>query len=322
MTVGLLPRTLLATLPTPLHLAPRLSEELGVEIWLKRDDLTGLGLGGNKARPLEFLIGAAESERADAFVTGGGPQSNWLMLAALAAVSRGMTAHLSVYGHPVRATGNLALISGLPGVEVSFTGSPDRTSVDSAIEDTAARLIAAGSRPFAVGRGGANAIGAFGYLLATAEIDDQLSSASAEPETLWLATGSGGTQAGLVAGHHFSPAARQVIGVTVSRPAEECRERVATISAEALKLSGREPVREVGWQIRDDQLGRYGAPSVAGKAAADLVARTEGVFLDPVFAAKAMASLIAAVRSEEVGRAVLLLVTGGAPTLFSNAEDE
>lgn len=317
MTIGLLPRTLLATLPTPLTAAPRLSEVLGIEIWLKRDDLTGFGLGGNKARPLEFLIGAAETEQADSLVTGGGHQSNWVMLAALAAVTRGMTAHLVIYGDPAPAGGNLALASMLPGVEISYTGHPDRGSVDPVIEEVSARLEATGGRPFAVGRGGANAIGALGYLVAATEIDDQLAEAGLQPEAVWLATGSCGTQAGLVAGHRLSPGPHRVVGVTVSRPAEECRRRVTEMSAEALSLSGRQAVGEVDWEVRDDQLDVYGASSAAGARATELMARTEAVFLDPIFGAKAMASLVAAARSGEAKGPVLFLVTGGAPTLFT-----
>lgn len=319
MTVGLLPRTILATLPTPLHTAPRVSEELGIGIWLKRDDLTGLGLGGNKARPLEFLVGAAESEGADSFVTGGGPKSNWLMLAALAAVSRDLRAHLVVYGNDADESANLGLVSNLPGVDITFTGSPDRESVEPLIAEVAARLAAIGGKPFVVGRGGANPIGALGYLLAVSEIDDQLSLDRVNPKEIWLATGSCGTQAGLVAGQQLSSASRRVVGVTVSRPEKECRERVAEISTAALALSGRKAIREVEWEIRGDQLDQYGSASPEGKAAADLLARSEGVLLDPVFSAKAFASLKAAVGRGEVEEPVIFLVTGGAPTLFDRA---
>src|SRR5262249_35726749 len=124
-----LPRVELATVPTPLRPAPRLSKALGVEIWFKRDDLTGFGLGGNKVRALEYLLGEAVHRGCDCLVTGSGPGSNWAMLGALAARRHGLDAYLVCYGAPVPATGNL-LLAQLGGAHVSFTGDPDRASAD------------------------------------------------------------------------------------------------------------------------------------------------------------------------------------------------
>jgi D-cysteine desulfhydrase len=294
-----------------------LSSELDVEIWFKRDDLTGLGLGGNKVRTLEFLIGAAEAEGADCLVTGGGPQSNWVMLAALAAVTRNMTAHIVCYGKRVQPSGNLLLIADLPGVEISFTGDPDRSSVDDRLEHVEFELRAAGRRPYVIGRGGATAVGTLGYLTATAEIDGQLADRDLKPHSVWLATGSCGTQAGLVAGHALSGSNRKIVGASVSRPVEECRMRIAELSRRALALIGAGNGEQVTWEVTGDQLDQYGKASPAGAEAAALAARTEGVFLDPVFGAKAMASLIARARTGSLNGPVLFLVTGGAPTLFS-----
>ena len=312
------PRATLAILPTPLTAAPRLSEELGVEVWCKRDDLTGFGLGGNKVRALEFLIGAARADHADVLVTGGGPQSNWVMLAALAAVTAGMGAKVVLYGEPVAPSGNLLLLASLPEVEITYTGDPDRATVDDGIARAVDHLRSAGCRPYAVGRGGGSAAGALGYVSATEELDRQLDEHGVQASCLWLATGSCGTQAGLVAGHALAGSVREVVGVSVSRPVDECRNRIVALSAGALELLGVEPTTSARWTVTGDQLGSYGAASPAGAAASALVARTEGIFLDPVFGAKAMAGLVAAAGRGDVDGAVVFLVSGGAPTLFAD----
>jgi D-cysteine desulfhydrase len=320
VSTGLAPGLTLALAPTPLHLAPRLSREAGVEVWLKREDLTGMGLGGNKVRALECLLSDAVDRGADCLVTGAGPQSNWAMLAALAARRCGLDAHLIYYGDPVVPTGNL-LLAVMAGARIRFTGSKDRASVDSAIEVLAAELTAAGRRPYAVPRGGATAVGALGYARATDELAEQMSARGLQPATVWLATGSCVTQAGLVAGARHREAAHRVVGVTVSRPAPECVRRISCLAAGALRLLAANSTRpEYGDDdvlVVDGYLGPgYGLQSNAGRRAARLVAHTEGVFLDPVFGAKAMAALLDHAREGLLTGPVVFLVTGGAPTLF------
>ena len=311
-----LARIRLATLPTPLQLAIRLSDAIGMEVWLKRDDLTGMGLGGNKVRALEFLLGDAVARGCDALVTGAGPQSNWAALAALAARRCGLDAFLAYYGGPVPATGNLALAA-LAGADVRFTGDPERTSVDTAIEAVANELEAAGRRPYPLPRGGATAVGSVGYAAASLELAAQLADARLFPSRLWLATGSCGTQAGLVAGARWLRLPYQVAGVTVSRPVEECEARVAALAGEVAAVVG--AAGPAGGDIRvvGGWLGPgYGRPSPEGEAAARLVARTEGVLLDPVFGAKAMAALVTAAAAGQERGPVVFLVSGGGPTLF------
>jgi len=309
------PRIRLGTLPTPLLPAPRLSEAVGVEIWFKRDDLTGLGLGGNKVRGLEFLLADALERGCDTLVTGGGPGSNWAMLAALAARTRGLDTVLVCYGDPVAPVGNMQLATTI-GADIQFTGDENRASVDSGVAAVADELRAAGHTPYPMGRGGATAVGALGYLTAARELAGQLADAGCVPTATWLATGSCGTQAGLVAGAAWQGLG-PVVGVTVSRPAEECVERVTTIARAAADLAG-VPAPDGPPTVVDGHIGPgYGKRSAEGDAAAELVARTEGVFLDPIFAAKAMAGLLAAVRRGEVAGPVVFLVTGGAPTLFT-----
>ena len=310
----------LATCPTPIEPAPRLSAEIGVDVWFKRDDLTGLGLGGNKVRGLEYLLGDALERGSDCLVTGAGPQSNWAMLAALAARRCGLDPFLVYYGPPVAPGGNLMLAE-LVGAEVHFTGELDRSSVDSGLEKLRGALTAAGRRPYVVPRGGATALGAFGYLLAAVELDGQLGDAGLRPSLLWLATGSCGTQAGLVAAAPVLRIPYRVVGVTVSRPRDECVERIASLAAGAAVLHGGEHAVPQEVTVLDGYLGPgYGHPSAAGAEAARLVARTEGVFLDPVFGAKAMAALVDAALAGRVDGPVVFLVTGGAPTLFGAAK--
>ncbi|MCW2631357.1 MAG: 1-aminocyclopropane-carboxylate deaminase [Pseudonocardia sp.] len=310
------PRVRLGTFPTPLQPAPRLSAEAGVEIWLKRDDLTGLGLGGNKVRGLEYLLADAERHGCDCLVTGGGAQSNWAMLAALGARMHGMDTVLVCYGDPVPPTGNMVLAE-LAGAEVRFTGDPDRESVNRGVQEVAAELRANGRKAYPLGRGGATAVGALGYVAASMELATQLRDIGIMPTELWLATGSCGTQAGLRAGAHWLQLPYEVVGVTVSRPVWECAARIDRIADEATVLIGASAVGSCPVVV-GGQLGpAYGRRSEAGDAAARLVARTEGVFLDPVFAAKAMAGLLAAARAGTVTGPLVFLVTGGAPTLFS-----
>jgi D-cysteine desulfhydrase len=286
----------------------------------KRDDLTGAGLGGNKLRGLEFLIADALARGCDCLVTGAGPQSNWTMLAALACLRYGIEPHIVCYGAaPERDEGNLRLHRWL-GVDVRFTGIADRSSVDAGIEAATRRLRAAGRRPYPVPRGGATALGALGYLRASRELAAQLAMLGRPPAGLWLATGSGGTQAGLVAGAACARAAYQVVGVTVSRTAAECRGQVRRLAVAAAELGGLDGVPGVIGEpeVRDGWIGPgYGIGSQAGQDAARLVAVTEGVFLDPVFAAKAMAALIAECRAGRLSGPQIFLVSGGAPTLFA-----
>lgn len=321
-----LPRVELATVPTPLRPAPQLSKTLGVEIWFKRDDLTGFGLGGNKVRMLEYLLGDALSRGSDCLVTGSGPQSNWAMLAALAARRCGLDAYLVCYGEPVPATGNLQLAE-LAGAHLTFTGSPDRASVDAGIATLADELRRDGRGPCVLPRGGATPIGALGYARASLELAEQLFATGLRPRQLWLATGSGGTQGGLLAGAYWLQLPFEVIGVTVSRPALECRQRVGELAAGAAMLcsADRNNVADVisrAATVVEGFLGPgYGIASAAATDAARLVAHTEGIFLDPVFGAKAMAALISA--SSGVGNnhraisPVIFLATGGVPTLFT-----
>ncbi len=319
------PRFPLALLPTPFVEAPRLSKVLGgPRIFIKRDDLTGFGFGGNKVRGLEYYIGEALNQKADVIVTGAGPQSNHIRAAAAAARVAGLEVVAVMHdSRPVETQGNL-LLDELLGVQLRFTNHPDRTRVDTEIEKVADELQRAGRRPYIIPRGGASALGALGYVEAVREINAQLETSGIHPSWLVLGTGSCGTQAGLLAGTKIYGAPYRILGITVSRPVTECLERITRLTRETTRLAGQDTeVMPEEVMVRDGFIGPgYGLPTPEGVEAIRLVARTEGLFLDPTYTGKAMAGLIAEIRSGRIGEdeTVMFLHTGGEPGLFAHPE--
>jgi len=318
----LLSRYPLALLPTPLVEAPRLSRALnGPRILFKRDDLTGFGFGGNKIRGLEYYLADALNRRADVIVTGAGPQSNHIRATAAAARVAGLDIVAVMHdSRPAETQGNL-LLDALLGAEVRFTNNPDRALVDTQIEEVAEELRRSGRRPYVIPRGGASALGALGYVECVRELDAQFRALDVRPARLVLATGACGTQAGLVAGAKRDGAAYSILGVTVSRPLDECVARVTRLANEAARLAGSEiDVRPHDVTVRAGFIGRgYGIPTPEGVAAIRMVARLEGIFLDPTYTGKAMAGLIDEIRSGRIGKAetIVFLHTGGEPALFA-----
>ncbi len=304
---------------------PRLSQALGgPRIFMKRDDLTGFGGGGNKIRGLEFYLADALAQGADVIVTGAGPQSNHIRATAAAARRAGMDVVAIIHDtRPAETQGNL-LLDYLLGVETRFTNSPDRAAVDGLIEAAAAELRSAGRRPYVVPRGGASALGSLGYLEFVAELNAQLEAAGVRPERLVLATGSCGTQAGLMAGAAIYGAPYRVVGITVSRSVEECLERVARIADETAQLAGCEiHIAPQDVIVLGDYIGPgYGIPTPECLEAIRLVARTEGIFLDPTYTGKGMAGLNGEIRAGRIreGETVVFLHTGGEPAIFAHPE--
>jgi D-cysteine desulfhydrase family pyridoxal phosphate-dependent enzyme len=311
----------LATLPTPLHRAERLERALGAPpLWIKRDDLTGFALAGNKARKLEYAIGDALARDCDIVLTGGGPGSNHCRGTAAAARVAGLECVVVMYGtEPARPRANLSLIRG-PGAEVRFTGDRDRSSVDLALERAAKELEAEGRRPYVIPRGGASAVGAYGYAVAAPELAVQLDDAGVEPAVVVVATGSCGTQAGLLTGAAALGRRWRIVGATVSRPPEECRARVLELSAGVAEPLGGPTPSPDHIEIVDARGPGYGVPSDQGRRAARLAADTEGLLLDPVFTAKAMGALMETVRGELDGPAVFVH-TGGTVEAFEEWSD-
>lgn len=318
-----LPRLHLGTLPTPLHPAKRLSAALdGPAIWFKRDDLTGFGLGGNKIRKLEFLAADALAQEADTLVTGAGPQSNHVRATMAVAAFLGLRGVAVFHGsRPSETQGNL-LLGELLGAEIIFTNDPDRSQLDNHIIAEGERLKAAGRKPYLIGRGGASALGSVGYVAASLEMLSQLLELHLQPDYLFCATGSCGTQAGLLVGTKWLQSDYHLCGISVSRQRPECLVRIETLARETAALLGLEldlSADEI--VVYDDYIGQgYGIPSPEGIEAIRLVAGTEGIFLDPVYSGKAMAGLIDLIRQGKLGRdkTVLFLHTGGVPSLFSH----
>jgi len=298
--------TRLALLPTPLVPAPRLADALGLtSLLVKRDDLTGFAVAGNKARQLEALLADAVAQRADVLVTGGTVGSNFVQAAAAAAAWAGMRCVVVLAGPPVPRTShpNLAAATSW-GAEVRFTGDVDRASVDSALPVVAAELAATGCRPYVAPRGGASAAGAVGYRFAVDELLEQLD--GADPVVV-LAAGAGGTLAGLVAGVVAAGRPLCVVAVSVSRPADQLRDRVLELACMVADRQGEPRPLAGDVQVVDGRGPGHGMASPEGDRAAALALRSAGLVLDPVYTAKALAALptIAA------GRPALFWHTGG-----------
>lgn len=279
-------RTELAALPTPLHEAPRLAQAIGVRgrLLVKRDDLTGFAVAGNKARPLEFLIAEAVRRGADVLVTGGAPASNYCAAAAAAAAFAGLDCVLVYAGDSGRHPNRTA--AALWGAEVRWTGDPDRASVDSGIERVADELTRAGRTPFVTPRGGATAIGTLGFHLAARELRDQLPG----PATVVVAVGSGGTIAGLLSGAAALGDLR-IRGASVSRPPEQTAERVLGLACAGSELLGTRPPVDADVVIADARGPGHAIASAEGERAAAIALRTAGLVLDPVYTAKALGAL-------------------------------
>ncbi|WP_432035125.1 D-cysteine desulfhydrase family protein [Streptomyces cucumeris] len=305
------PRAPLATWPTPLEPAPRLARALGLgedDLWIKRDDLIGLGGGGNKVRKLEWLCGAALADGATALVTTGAPQSNHARLTAAAGARLGLDVVLVLAGSPgSSSSGNLAL-DGLFGARVEWAGEGDAGTLATAAEHVAQRLRQEGAVPAVIPFGGSSPVGARGYLECARELLDQ----APELTTVVTALGSGGTMAGLVAG--LGP--DRVLGVhcgAVPAPA-------TTVSALATTLTDT-PCPPKALRVRLDQVGDgYATLTEPVMSALTLAARTEGLVLDPIYTGRALAGLTAAVRDGDIipGLRTVLLHSGGLPGLFGH----
>lgn len=310
------PRVELTTLPTPLERAPRLSSELGVEVWLKRDDVGSLGLVGNKVRKLEFTLGEALAQGAGAVVTLGAPQSNHARATASAAARLGLHAVLVMGGErPAGSpTGNL-LLDELFGAELLFAGTHEWAQLAAAVEAVAQERAGAYTLP----AGGSSPVGALGFLAAYAELLGQLESAGVRAQHVYHASTSGGTHAGLLLGHALAHGGPAPVGFDVGQIVPDARGLIAWLANEAGALLGADPaLTEDDVHLDSSQLGDgYGAFTEAGIEAIGLLARTEGVVLDPVYSAKGMAGLVADVRAGRVEGPVVFWHTGGGPSVFA-----
>jgi 1-aminocyclopropane-1-carboxylate deaminase/D-cysteine desulfhydrase-like pyridoxal-dependent ACC family enzyme len=305
--------------PTLVEPMPRLGNALGggLRLFIKRDDAIAFGFGGNKVRKLALVAAHAKAEGADTLITAGGVQSNHARATAAAAAKLGMRAVLVANGgRPGRLTAN-ALIDDLLGAEVVYVSSrADRAPM---MEDIAAGLKRDGRRPYIIPIGASMPLGALAFALAIAELVDQMP----PPDVIIHSTSSGGTQAGLVAGCSLLGLQTRVMGISADDSSASLQAHVRTIvegTADLIGIDRSALARGTAIHVDDRFVGRgYGIPTEQSRAAIELAARTEAIFLDPTYTAKAMAGLIAYAREQQFasGETILFWHTGGQVGLFA-----
>ena len=314
------PRLELIGAPTPLEYLPRLSDHLGRDIFIKRDDVTPIALGGNKLRKLEFLAADALREGADTLVTAGAIQSNHVRQPAAVAAKLGLHC-VALLENPIGTTAENYLTNGNRLLLDLFNAQVEMcdalTDPQAQLGELATRLEAQGFRPYTIPVGGSNALGALGYVESAQEIAQQCEGAVAISSVV-VASGSAGTHAGLAVGLAQLMPQAELSGVTVSRSVEAQKPKVVAIQqalAQSLELQARADIT-----LWDDYFAPgYGTPNDAGMEAVKLLAQLEGILLDPVYTGKAMAGLIDGIsqkRFKDEGP-ILFVHTGGAPALFA-----
>ncbi|EPI0665361.1 D-cysteine desulfhydrase [Klebsiella quasipneumoniae] len=314
------PRLELIGAPTPLEYLPRLSDHLGREIFIKRDDTTPLAMGGNKLRKLEFLAADALREGADTLITAGAIQSNHVRQTAAVAAKLGLHC-VALLENPIgtRADNYLSngnrLLLDLFNTQIEMCDA--LTDPAAQLDELATRIEAQGYRPYVIPVGGSNALGALGYVESALEIAQQCEDA-VKISSVVVASGSAGTHAGLAVGLEQLMPQAELIGVTVSRAVADQLPKVVALQqavANSLELQAKADI--ILW---DDYFAPgYGTPNEEGMAAVKLLAQLEGILLDPVYTGKAMAGLIDGItqkRFKDEGP-ILFVHTGGAPALFA-----
>ena len=318
------PRAALLSGPTPIEALPRLSEELGVEVSIKRDDLTGIGLGGNKIRQLEFYFGNALAEGADTILITGAVQSNFVRSAAAVAAKLGLDAVVQleerVPGQEriYYETGNVLLDDLFGARRISFPVGEDESAADQALRDEAARLREKGRKPYVIPLGADNPPhGALGYMIAAKEISEQ----GWAFDCAVVASGSGATHGGFLCGLRALGISTPVYGACVRRSRDLQQPRIRTVTHRIEALLGCEPfIGDDDIIVSDAALAPgYGLVSDIGWEAMRMLARLEGLVVDPVYTAKSLAVLIDQVRNGTIakGSRVLFVHTGGQPALFA-----
>jgi len=314
-----IPRVELAYAPTPLLKLERLSAEIGVELWVKRDDLTGLLETGNKIRKLEFLVGEALAQNADTLITCGTLQSNCCRCVAAVAARLGLRAVLALKGAPpAEYDGNL-LLDRLLGADVRYCSDAEWAKIDEVLQDLAARERAAGRVPYVIPESGATVVGALGYLTCGQELAQQVRHGAPEFDTVVITAFSGGSQAGLLMARQLAGLRAEIVSVPVAWEGAAVQDYVVDVIERARHRFGLpvDPPRQV--RLLDGYQG-------AGRAEIrreelDLVlklARLEGLVLDPVYTAKAFGGLLDALRRDRkaLGRRVCFVHTGGVFSVF------
>jgi len=322
------PRVSLAHLPTPLEYLPRLSEHLGgPEIYVKRDDCTGLATGGNKTRKLEFSMGEAIQQSADTIITVGAVQSNHVRQTAAAACKLGLKCEV-LLEHRVQDPSDTYANSGNVFLDRIFGANlrehPGGTDFDAAIAEVADEIRANGGSPYIVPGGASNAVGALGYVDCGIELLQQFKDQNLSIDHIVTATGSAGTHAGLAVGLRGSGSDMPILGIGVNAPQDVQEERVYKLAVETAGLVG-----TPGCVAREDIIADcnfigpgYGEPTESMNEAVLMLARFEGLLFDPVYSGKALAGMIDYVRQGRFtkGQKIVFLHTGGSAALFAYAD--
>ena len=314
-----IPRVELAATPTPLLKLERLSAELGVELWVKRDDLTGLLETGNKIRKLEFLVGEALAQSADTLITCGTLQSNCCRCVAAVAARLGLRAVLALKGEPpAEYDGNL-LLGRLLGAEVHYCSDAEWTKIDEVLEDLAARERAGGRAPYVIPESGATVTGALGYLACGQELAEQARHGAPPFDTVVVTAFSGGSHAGLLMARQVAGLRAEIVSVPIAWEGARVRDYVIDVVDRARRRYGLpvEPPREV--RLLDGYQGAGRAEIRREELETVLrLARLEGLILDPVYTAKAFGGLLDTLRRHpgSLGRRVCFVHTGGVFSVF------
>src|SRR5688572_14975705 len=318
MNLARFPRVELGHLPTPLEFLPNLTRSLGAaRVFVKRDDCTGLGLGGNKTRKLEFALGAARAAGADLLITSGATQSNHVRQTAAAAARLGLPCWCAIADaipdppRGYRDNGNV-LLDELFGAELHVAAGTLEAEV-ARLESLARK---SGRTPFVIPVGASDPVGSLGYVACAAELLSQCAQLRLNPGRVIVGTGSAGTHAGLLVGLRLGGSSIEVIGVAVSETSQIKQDKVRALSERTLELLGARADLLAANDIRviDTHVGPgYGIPAPDTIDAMRIAARTEGLVLDPVYTGKAMAGLLALSRNGEFAdsRDVIFLHTGG-----------
>lgn len=310
------PKVQLATLPTPLHPLRNLSADLGIDLWIKRDDLTGFALGGNKVRKAEYLLGDALARNAQVLITAGAVQSNHARVMAAAAASAGLECHLLLSGAaPKEMRGNMAL-NHLAGAVIHYVKAPQMRA--EAMRALAQSMERQRKAAYVVPIGGSNEIGARGYVRCYEEILSQLRE-NKKPVRIVFASSSGGTYAGLLAGRAIVGGSLRLLGIRVDDDPKPEQPICEVANALTRDLPARTIFEPGDINLEEGYVGEgYARPTAEGTACMELLWRREGILLEPVYTAKAMAGLVdLAAKGLFRGERVIFLHTGGAPAFFA-----
>ncbi|MEL6543017.1 MAG: D-cysteine desulfhydrase [Myxococcota bacterium] len=324
MLLSRFPRTRLAHLPTPLEFLPRLTAELGgPRIYVKRDDCTGLGTGGNKTRKLEFLMADAQRQEATVVITQGAVQSNHARQTAAAATRLGMKCEL-IFEERLANTSKVYDRSGNVFLDRLFGAKtrsvPKGTDMNAAMEELAEELREDGEVPYVIPGGGSNPIGALGYVGCALELITQANAEGIVIDRVIHATGSAGTQAGLLVGLKATSSGVPVLGIGVNAPREKQEEKVFDLASATAELVGAPGVVQRSDVVANcDYVGAgYGVTTDGMREALLMLARLEGLLFDPVYSGKGLAGMIDLIRRGEIGpeETVVFIHTGGSAGLF------